>query len=79
MAVSSMSDEYRAAWKAWSAQLDRLHRVLLDGEAIEPSQLKGLLGREARAKQVYDRAREELLGLGSGSADPPRDGSNPFR
>ena len=56
--------EYREAWEAWQKQLARLHEVFLEGEAIAPPQLKGLLNREARAKQRYDAAREALLGLG---------------
>ncbi len=30
---------------------------------MEPPKLKGLLGREARAKERYDAARLALLGL----------------
>ncbi len=56
--------EYREAWEAWQGQLTRLHRVFLEGEALTPPQLKGLLNREARAKQRYDAAREALLGIG---------------
>ena len=60
--------EYREAWEAWQKQLARLHEVFLDGAAIEPPQLKGLLNREARAKQRYDAAREALLGVGPADA-----------
>ena len=56
--------EYREAWEAWQRQLGRLHEVFLEGSAIGPPQLKGLLNREARAKERYDAAREALLGLG---------------
>ena len=56
--------EYREAWQAWQRQLSRLHDVFLDGEPLEPPKLKGLLNREARAKQRYDAARESLLGIG---------------
>ncbi len=57
--------EYREAWEAWQRQLARLHEVFLDGEPLEPPKLKGLLNREARAKQRYDEAREALLGIGA--------------
>ena len=57
--------EYREAWTAWQRQLSRLHDVFLDGERLEPPKLKGLLNREARAKQRYDAAREALLGIGA--------------
>ena len=70
---------YREAWQAWSVQVEHVHRVFLEGEAIRPDQIKGLLNREARAKEKYDEARRELLGIedsltGSSSAD-----GNPFR
>jgi hypothetical protein len=53
---------YRAAWEAWRKQVEHVHRVFLDGEAIRPDQIKGLLNREARAKDAYDAARLRLLG-----------------
>lgn len=55
---------YREAHQAWQEQFQALHRVGLDGEALEPPKLKGLLNREARAKERYDAARLALLGLG---------------
>lgn len=54
---------YREAYEAWQEQLQALHRVLLEGERLEPPKLKGLLNREARAKERYDAARRKLLGL----------------
>lgn len=62
--------EYRDAWQAWQRQLTRLHDVFLDGQPLEPPKLKGLLNREARAKQRYDAAREALLGIGGPAAIP---------
>ena len=61
--------EYEAAYEAWQRQLQRLHQVFLEGERLDPPQLKGLLNREARAKERYDAAREALLGI---SRLPPR-------
>ena len=55
--------EYRQAYQAWQAQLLALHRVLLEGQPLEPPKLKGLLNREIRAKERYERARRRLLGL----------------
>jgi hypothetical protein len=70
---------YRDAWAAWNKQLVQLHHVFLDGEAMRPDQLKGLLNREARAKENYDDARRRLLGLGD-PASPGGDApANPFR
>lgn len=54
---------YRAAYADWQAQLARLHAFFLDGERLPPQQIKGLLNREARAKQRYDAARRLLLGI----------------
>ncbi len=62
--------EYREAWDAWQKQLTRMHEVFLDGEPLEPPRLKGLLNREARAKERYDAAREALLGIGGLPAMP---------
>jgi hypothetical protein len=56
---------YREAYEDWQKQLQALHRVMLDGERLDPVRLKGLLNREARAKAAYDRARDRLLGIGS--------------
>ena len=55
--------DYLDAYEAWQTQLLALHRVMLDGERLEPPKLKALLNREARAKERYDSARRSLLGL----------------
>lgn len=70
---------YREAYEAWRKQLDHLHRVFLDGEPLRPDQMKGLLNREARAKEKYDEARLRLLGLDQGEASPASGDENPFR
>ena len=70
---------YREAWEAWMKQLERVHEVLLEGERLTPDRLKGLLNREARAKQAYDEARLKLLGLEEGPAPSPSGDENPFR
>ncbi len=64
--------EYREAWEAWQTQLGRLHGVLLDGAAMGAPQLKGLLNREARAKERYDAARLRLLGVTGSVVQHPR-------
>ena len=61
--------EYQEAYDAWQRQLQRLHQVFLEGERLDPPRLKGLLNREARAKDRYDAARNALLGI---SQQPPR-------
>jgi len=71
---------YREAWEDWRKQVDHLHRVFLDGERPRPDQLKGLLNREARAKERYDSARLRLLGVDDTALPPPGEGeANPFR
>lgn len=55
--------EYEAAWADWQAQLMKVHALFIDGERLHPSQIKGLLNREARAKARYDDARRRLLGI----------------
>jgi len=59
--------EYFEAYQAWQEQLQALHHVLLEGQRIDPPRLKGLLNREVRAKEKYEKARRRLLGL---EADP---------
>ena len=61
--MEDSKQEYREAYAGWQEQLESVHRVLLDGERLEPPKLKGLLNREARAKERYDAARRRLLGL----------------
>jgi hypothetical protein len=55
--------EYRQAYETWMKHVQDLHAVLLDGQRLDPPQLKGLLNREAHAKERYDAARRRLLGL----------------
>ena len=55
--------EYIEAYEAWQKQLQALHRVVLEGQRIDPPRLKGLLNREVRAKEKYEEARQRLLGL----------------
>jgi hypothetical protein len=71
-----VSDErrqaYLAAYDDWQKKLHELHEVFLDGTRTPVGdQFKGLLNREARAKEKYDQARLELLGIA-----PP--GDSPF-
>lgn len=70
---------YRDAWEAWRTQLDRVHSVFLGEERLRPDQLKGLLNREARAKEKYDEARLRLLGLEAASVSEMNPDENPFR
>ncbi len=61
--MQGLKQSYQDAYSAWQTQLQSLHRVLLDGERLEPPKLKALLYREALMKERYDRARRILLGL----------------
>lgn len=70
---------YREAWQAWNKQIEHVHRVFLEGEAIRPDQLKGLLNRESRAREKYDEARRRLLGIGQSPSRDAAGGGNPFR
>ncbi|MFQ6019553.1 MAG: hypothetical protein ACE5KW_02230 [Dehalococcoidia bacterium] len=55
--------DYLQAYQAWQSQLQAMHKALLEGQRLEPPKLKGLLNREIRAKERYERARRRLLGL----------------
>ena len=71
--------EYRQAWDAWLKQIEHVHRVFLEGERIDPPQIKGLLNREARAREAYEAARRRLLGVAEPEPGPPMGEANPFR
>ncbi len=73
--------EYRSAWDAWLKQVEHIHRVFLEGEALRPDAMKGLLNREARAKEKYDAARLKLLGLDESplATGPVNPDDNPFK
>lgn len=72
MKVSDARREaYLEAYDDWTKKLRELHEVLLDGiRAPEGDQWKGLLNREARAKEKYDTERLALLGIPSGEQSP---------
>ncbi len=70
-----VSDERRAAYLAayddWTKKLLELHEVFLDGTRTPVGdQFKGLLNREARAKETYDKARLGLLGIPEAESSP---------
>ena len=79
MVDETTREAYREAWQSWMKQLERVHEVLLEGERLTPDRLKGLLNREARAKQAYDEARLKLLGLDEGPTPSASGEENPFR
>lgn len=62
---------YLDAYEDWQRKLRDLHEVLIEGKReLGGDQMKGLLNREARAKEKYDAARAALLGFGA-AADSP--------
>jgi len=61
--MDDVKREYLESYEAWQQHLQALHRVLLEGERLEPPKLKGLLNREVRAKERYEAARRRLLGI----------------
>ena len=70
-----VSDErreaYLKAYEDWQKQLQALHEVFLEGTRTPVGdQFKGLLNREARAKEKYDKARLELLGIPDAAESP---------
>ena len=65
MIHSELKNEYLEALSYWQLQLQDLHELLLDGKTMSPDKIKGLLGREARAKEKYDMLRLKILGIES--------------
>jgi hypothetical protein len=64
--------DYLQAYDDWQRKLSDLHAVFLEGTRTPVGdQFKGLLNREARAFEVFQQARLELLGI-------PQPGDSPF-
>jgi hypothetical protein len=61
--------EYTEAWERWRRDVDALHRVLLDGQALDPPHFVALLRRESKSKAKYDDVRQRVLGLPADAAD----------
>jgi hypothetical protein len=61
--MTDTKGQYIEAYATWQRHLEELHKVLLEGQRLDPPRLKGLLNREARAKDQYEEARRQLLGL----------------
>lgn len=62
---------YVDAYERWRRDLDAVHRVLLDGEQLDPLHFVALLRRESKSKERYDSARQTVLGLPSGPDGDP--------
>ena len=52
-------DAYREAYEAWQKQLELVHAFMLDGEPLHPTRIKGVLNREATAKERYGRGTQD--------------------
>jgi hypothetical protein len=74
MADEQTKQEYMGAYEDWRRQLEDVHRLLFEGQRLDPPKLKGLLNREARAKLRYDAARRKLLGITDESMGPGNEG-----
>ena len=64
---------YREAYARWQRDLEHLHRVLLDGEKLDPMHRIALIRSESHSFERYENERSSFLGLG-----PVDDGSSPF-
>jgi hypothetical protein len=60
---------YSEAYERWRKDLDAVHRVLLDGEPMDPQRFVALLRHESHTKDRYDEIRQSVLGLPGGPAD----------
>ncbi|HLZ72763.1 MAG TPA: hypothetical protein VKV26_22900 [Dehalococcoidia bacterium] len=60
---------YTAAYERWQRDLGALHRVLLDGDQLDPPHFVALLRRESKSKAKYDEVRQHVLGLPDASPD----------
>jgi hypothetical protein len=62
-----LRSQYMAAYSTWIRQIEAVHNFFFDESVLRPDKVKGLLNREANAKEKYDLARLKLLGLDSDS------------
>jgi len=63
-----LHSQYMAAYSTWIKQIEAVHNFFFEESVLHPDKVKGLLNREANAKEKYDLARLRLLGLDLGSA-----------
>ncbi|MGI8549415.1 MAG: hypothetical protein ACR2PL_01275 [Dehalococcoidia bacterium] len=66
--------DYREAYERWQRDLQGLHRVLLDGEPLDPMHRVALLRSESHSHDRYEEARQRFLGLRSEAVE----GKSPF-
>ncbi|MBR73700.1 MAG: hypothetical protein CL872_02000 [Dehalococcoidaceae bacterium] len=58
-------DSYLEAFAYWQNAAEKLHHILFDESATkDPAKIKGALNREIRAKEKYEIARKNILGIG---------------
>ena len=58
-------DNYLAAYAYWQDAVEKLHHILFEKDATsDPAKIKGALNREIRAKDKYEIARKNILGIG---------------
>lgn len=62
-ADTNRRQSYVEAYQRWQGDLLRLHRVLLDGEALDPMHRIALLRSESHTHDRYEEARRHFLGL----------------
>lgn len=60
---------YVEAYERWHRDLDAMHRVLLEGDSMDPLHFVALLRRESKSKERYDQVRSEVLGLPGGAEE----------
>lgn len=56
---------YLEAYEYWQDAVQKLHHILFDeNSSNDPAKIKGALNREIRAKEKYETARKNILGIG---------------
>ena len=60
---------YMEAYERWQQDLQRLHKVLLDGAPLDPMHRVALLRSESHTHDRYEAARQALLGIRPGAGD----------
>jgi hypothetical protein len=65
---------YVDAYERWQRDLQRLHSVLLEGQAIDPMHRVALLRSESHSHDRYEEERRRFLGIEPPSGGSPFDG-----
>lgn len=69
-----VTHDYMEAYERWQRDIERLHKVFVEGEPLDPMHRVALLRSESHTHDRYEEARRKLLGL----PDESESSNSPF-